>query len=215
MLTNTSLVAAGVCATLAGSLLYGTYNRDELLKDATGTQEHDSRYSIQSPFSAIDLIESGWDSSGDGEIDSWQVSARDGLPFAFNYVRKGNLNENPEALEWSIKTGEGYARYYHVFDSENDEPDRIVIQVPDWNSPDRHWEYQDIDLDGRIDLFQEYRGGEPQSLHAMVETQMFLAEPVQVADNIYLLTDIDGQKHLARASDGKWRSAWPAFQNYL
>lgn len=149
------LCAAVVCAASweVRAILRKDLNQAEY-EEFHGLSRVDTGRLLKCPMTQNNVTEGAFDTNGDGKDDFWTVTIRGGTDFECEYhAFDTNLDGIPDTMAVRLSSHKmGYA----TFDDDGDGiPDRVSVTLGNHSDPSSWYDYEDLDLDGRIDCMSK------------------------------------------------------------
>lgn len=111
------------------------------------------------PESPSRVVEYAGDTTGDGHADMWSIFIRDSEPFRCGYILEDVDSDGTPDL-WKLHVGQGHTAMA-VRDTDGDgEHDALGMTLQDHSNEDVWYNYQDFNLDGKLDKMAQVRDGQ-------------------------------------------------------
>ena len=149
------------------------------------------------------VSESVLDTDGDGRPDVWEVNVERFQPYRCSHTLKDS-NDDGKADVLTVVMAHITCK---VFDDNKDGGfDRQSVQITDVSDENSHYEYQDLDLDGRFDVMLQKDGDQTVATHLFMKESLLKAQTVASYDprEAWIL-EPDGRQRMVVFGNGGWK----------
>jgi hypothetical protein len=158
------------------------------------------------PESPNCIVEQADDTNGDGEADMWTVLIRDSEPLRCGYILEDVDSDGTPDL-WKLHVGQGHTVMGTRDTDEDGEQDALGMALQDYSNENEWYNYQDFNLDGKLDQMVHIRDGEPPAGYILMDDAWVRSGHCRERDGrgtawIGVGTD---SKVKVQFQDGEWR----------